>query len=250
MMKRESNASTQSKEKRKMSINISTNGRAALASVANELAAEKLLRSKKVITSLEQSPPNETSARVTKDLRFVLRTVLKSKEAAPEEVEQAGALLLRVKALGIRREKFRAVNNEVEETENVSTEQPIIVGTNASQVPRMERFTYSSLLSALDSVFGDSWRWSGKDFSQEERLRFLEAVLESKPTSSAVQSLQAELYRKDERGFKLAGIFPLVARFAKEFLLQNGVKDAAKYEDEERAKVEKWIADLDVEMSK
>src|SRR5437868_707278 len=117
-----------------MSINISTNGRAALASVVNESAAEKLLRSKKVITSLEQSPSNQTSARVTKDLRFVLRTVLKSKEATPEEVEQAGALLLRVKALAIRREEFRAKNgNEGVEVDPSLEDHSIIGGTSASQ---------------------------------------------------------------------------------------------------------------------
>jgi len=228
-----------------MSINISTNGRAALASVVNESAAEKLLRSKKVITSLEQSPPNETSARVTKDLRFVIRTVLKSKEATSEEVDQAGALLLRVKALGIRREKFRTVKNG-----NEGVEEPIVAGTSANQIPRPVTLTFSSLMEILEAEMGDAWRFDDKEFSDESRLGLLEAVLDSKPTIGSVQSLQAELYRKDERGFKLAGIFPLVARFAKEYLLQNGVADAAKYEDEEKEKARQWIADLDAEMNK
>src|SRR6266446_1542747 len=186
-----------------MSINISTNGRAALASVVNESAAEKLLRSKKVITSLEQSPPNETSARVTKDLRFVLRTVLKSKEAAPEEVEQAGALLLRVKVLGIRREQFRTVKNG-----NEGVEEPIVAGTSASQVPRPATITFSFLMSVLEAELGDMWRFPDNEFSNESRLGLLEAVLDSKPTIGSVQSLQAELYKKDSRGFTLAGTFP------------------------------------------
>ena len=105
-------------------------------------------------------------------------------------------------------------------------------------------------MEILEAELGDQWRFPEKEFSPETRLGLLEAVLDSKPTIGAVQSLQVELYKRDSRGFKLAGTFPLVARFAKEYLLQNGVADAAKYEDEEKEKVRQWIADLDVEMSK
>src|SRR6266576_3421653 len=103
-----------------MSINISTNGRAALASVVNESEAEKLLRCKKIIIPLEQNPPNETSARITKDLRFTLRSVLKSKAATSAEIDQAGDLLLLVKALGVRREEFRIAKNGSGGVEDVS----------------------------------------------------------------------------------------------------------------------------------
>jgi hypothetical protein len=230
--------------------NISANGRIALRAVQNDPPAEKLTRCKKIVVPLENNPPNETSDRILEDLRRVLRTVQKSETASSEEVAQAGDLLLRVKALAVRREEFRAVNNVVEETEKVSAEQPIIAGTSASQIPRTTRFTYSSLLLAQDSALGNAWRLDDKEFSNESRLGLLEAILESKPTIGAVQSLQAKLYKKDSLGFKLAGMFPLVARFAKEFLLQNGVADAAKYEIEEEEKVRQWIADLDAEMSK
>jgi hypothetical protein len=221
-----------------------------LASVVNESAAEKLLRAKKIIIPLEQNSPNETSARITKDLRFTLRTVLKSKEATPEEVAQAGDLLLRVKALGVRREEFRTKNgNEGAEVDSLE-DHPIVAGTSASHVPRTTGLTYNSIFESLDSVFGNAWRWSGKDFSQEERLNFIENILGSKPTVSAVKALQLELYKKDSRGFTLAGTFSLVAQFVKEYLVQHGVADASKFEDEERTIVEKWKADLDAEMSK
>ena len=112
-----------------MSTNISSNGRIALRAVQNDSAAEKLLRCKKIIVPLESNPPNETSDRIVEDLRHILRTVQKATDASSEEVASAGDLLLRVKALGVRREKFRANKTEdepvvVSEANNLSVHRP------------------------------------------------------------------------------------------------------------------------------
>ncbi len=164
--------------------------------------------------------------------------------ADPKVSERAQKLKIKLaKALDLRREAAKAdIGPLVEES--------IVAGTSASEVPRSVTLTFYSLTEILEAELGDSWRFSDKEFSPETRLGLLEAVLDSKPTIGAVQSLQAELYKRDSRGFKLAGMFPLVARIAKEYLLQNGVADAAKHEDEEKEKVRQWIADLDVEMNK
>jgi hypothetical protein len=103
--------------------NISSNGRIALRAVQNDPPAEKLTRCKKIIVPLESNPPNETSDRIVEDLRRVLRTVQKAKNATSEEIALAGDLLLRVKALGIRREEFRTAKNGNEGTEEVSLEE-------------------------------------------------------------------------------------------------------------------------------
>src|SRR5258708_17033551 len=102
--------------------NISANGRIALRAVQNDPPAEKLTRCKKIIAPLENNPPNETSDRILEDLRRTLRTVQKAEDASSEEVAQAGDLLLRVKALGVRRDKFRSANNGNEGTEDVPIE--------------------------------------------------------------------------------------------------------------------------------
>src|SRR5882724_6491508 len=120
-----------------MSSNISSNGRAAIKSLATASAAEKLLRCKKIIVPLESNPPNETSDRIVEDLRHILRTVQKATDASSEEVASAGDLLLRVKALGVRREKFRA--NKTEE------DGEIVAGTSASQVPRPSSLSWHDL---------------------------------------------------------------------------------------------------------
>jgi len=230
-----------------MSINLSSNGRAALASVANESAAEKLLRCKKIIIPLEQNPPNETSARILKDLRFTLRTVLKSKEATPEEVDQAGALLLRVRALGIRREEFRAKNRNEAEVDLPLEDHPIVAGKSASQVPRPVTLTWHGLIAILQEQLGDSRRFPDRDFGTETQLCFLEAVLGSKVTTGGIQSLLDELYKKDSNGWTLAISFPLVVRFVKEVLKQNGVTPNPEHNSESALK---FLADIDAELTK
>jgi hypothetical protein len=164
--------------------------------------------------------------------------------ADPQIATRAQKLKIKLaKAMDIRREAAKAdIGPPVDES--------ITAGTSASQVPRNVTLSFSSLMEILEAEMGDAWRFDDKEFSDESRLGLLEAVLDSKPTIGSVQSLQAELYKKDSRGFKLAGTFPLVARFAKEYLLENGIADAAKYEDEEKEKVRQWIGDLDVEMNK
>lgn len=174
----------------------------------------------------------------------ILRRVILAFEmnSDPQISARAQKLKLKLaKALDLRREAAKV---------ELPIEEPILAGTSASEIPRPVTLTFSSLMSVLEAEFGESWRFPDKEFSNESRLGLLEAVLESKPTIGSVKSLQAELYKKDSRGFTLAEIFPLVARFAKEFLIQNGVKDAAKYEIEEEEKVRQWIADLDLEMAK
>ena len=158
--------------------------------------------------------------------------------------ERAQKLKIKLaKAMDLRREAAKADIGP-------PTEESIVAGTSASQVPRNVTLTFYSLMEILEAELGDQWRFPDKEFSPETRLGLLEAVLDSKPTIGAVQSLQAELYKRDSRGFKLAGMFPFVARIAKEYLLENGVADAAKYEDEEKEKARQWIADLDAEMNK
>ncbi len=103
--------------------NISANGRIALRAVQNDPPAEKLTRCKKIVAPLENNPPNETSDRILEDLRRTLRSVQKAEDASSEEVAQAGDLLLRVKALGVRREKFRLANTGSEGVEEVSIEE-------------------------------------------------------------------------------------------------------------------------------
>src|SRR5258708_6698355 len=103
--------------------NISANGRIALRAVQNDPPAEKLTRCKKIIVPLESNPPNETSDRILEDLRRILRTVQKAKNASSDEVAQAGDLLLRVKALGARREEFRVAKNGSEGAEEVFLEE-------------------------------------------------------------------------------------------------------------------------------
>ncbi len=105
-----------------MSANISSNGRIALRAVQNDPSAEKLTRCKKIVVPLENNPPNETSDRILEDLRRTLRTVQKAKDSSSEEVSQAGDLLLRVRALAVRREEFRARNGN-EGAEEVSIEE-------------------------------------------------------------------------------------------------------------------------------
>jgi hypothetical protein len=162
----------------------------------------------------------------------------------PKISERAQKLKVKLaKAMDLRREAAKAdIGPPVEES--------IVAGTLASQISKPATLTFYFLMEVLQAELGDSWRFPNKEFSQETQLSFLEAVLDSKPTIGAVQSLQAELYKRDSCGFTLAGIFPLVARFAKEFLVQHGVADAAKYEIEEEEKVRNGIADLDVEMNK
>jgi len=174
----------------------------------------------------------------------VIRRVIAAfyNNADPKISERAQKLKIKLaKALDLRREAAKV---------DLPIEEPIVAGTSANQVPRPATLTCYFVMDVLQAELGDSWRFPDTEFSDESRLGLLEAVLDSKPTIGAVQSLQVELYRKDSRGFTLAGTFPLVARFAKEYLLGNGVADATKYEDEERAKAEKWIADLDLEMTK
>ncbi|SRR6266481_1749707 len=164
--------------------------------------------------------------------------------ADPKTSERAQKLKIKLaKAMDLRREAAKA-------DIGLPVEASIVAGTSASQITRNVTLTFSSLMEILEAEMGDAWRFDDKEFALETQLGVLESILDSKPTIGSVQGLQAELYKKDSRGFKLAGIFPLVARFAKEYLLQNGVADAAKYEDEEKEKVRQWIADLDVEMSK
>jgi hypothetical protein len=103
--------------------NVSSNGRIALRAVQNDPPAEKLTRCKKIVVPLENNTPNETSDRILEDLRRILRTVQKTKDASSEEVAQAGDLLLRVKALGVRREEFRSAKNGTEGAEEVSIEE-------------------------------------------------------------------------------------------------------------------------------
>jgi len=181
--------------------------------------------------------PSEDSVPI---IRKVIAAFFNS--ADPQIATRAQKLKIKLgKALDLKREAAKV---------DLPIEESIVAGTSASQVPRNVTLTFHSLMEILEAELGDQWRFSDREFSPETRLGLLEAILESKPTIGAVQGLQAELYRKDERGFKLAGIFPLVARFAREYLLQNGVADAAKYEDEEQEKVRHWIQDLDAEMSK
>ena len=174
----------------------------------------------------------------------IIRKVIMAFEMSSDSQASVRAQKLKLKlakALDLRREAAKA-------DIGIVTEEPI--GTSASEATRSMTLTFSFLMSVLEAELGDMWRFDDKEFSNESRLGLLEAVLDSKPTIGSVQSLQAELYKKDSRGFTLAGTFPLVARFAKEYLLQNGVTGATKYEDEEREKARQWIADLDVEMSK
>src|SRR6266478_1942411 len=111
--------------------NISSNGRAVLRGCANDPAAEQLLRCRKIIVPLEANP-EEISHRIVQDLRTTLKRVLnKEVSASSEEVAQAGALLLRVKALDPRRlnrEKLANQNNEneavVSEANNLSVHRP------------------------------------------------------------------------------------------------------------------------------
>src|SRR6266480_1039662 len=118
--------------------NISANGRIALRAVQNDPPAEKLTRCKKIVAPLENNPPNETSDRILEDLRRILRSVQKAEDASSEEVALAGDLLLRVKALGVRREKFRA-NNWNEGDEEVSIEE--LESTNSRTVyPDPEKY--------------------------------------------------------------------------------------------------------------
>src|SRR6266566_1422991 len=119
--------------------NISANGRIALRAVQNDPSAEKLTRCKKIVAPLENNPPNETSDRILEDLRRTLRSVQKAEDASSEEVAQAGDLLLRVKALGVRREKFRLANTGSECAEEVSIEE--LESTNSRTVyPDPEKY--------------------------------------------------------------------------------------------------------------
>jgi hypothetical protein len=195
--------------------NISANGRAALKAVANDSAAEKLLRCKKIIVPLEQNPPNETSDRIVEDLRHILRTVQKATNASSEEVASAGDLLLRVKALGVRREKFRANKEDGE----------IVAGTSASQVPRPSFLSWDSLRETFTTVLGSAlWRQISQgevEISSSQRTAILEAVLDH-VNSQTVLGLISELNQPNESGWSLAHSFPALVHICKEWLAARG----------------------------
>lgn len=196
-----------------MSSNISSNGRIALRAVQNESSAEKLTRCKKIIVPLESNAPNETSDRIVEDLRRILRTVQKATNASSEEVSSAGDLLVRVKALGVRREEFRA--NKPEDD-----------GTSASQVPKPSFLSWDSLRETFTTVLGAAlWRQISQgevEITSNQRTAILEAVLDDTVNSQTVRALIAELNQTNESGFSLAHSFPALVRICKEWLATHG----------------------------
>jgi hypothetical protein len=104
--------------------NVSSNGRAVLRGCVNDKPAEQILRCRKIIVPLEANP-EEISHRIVQDLRTTLRRILKGEVvASSEEVEAAGALLLRVKALDPRRAKRLEDKKDEGEHENKPENKP------------------------------------------------------------------------------------------------------------------------------
>jgi len=98
-------------------------------------------------------------------------------------------------------------------------------------------------MEILEAEMGNAWRFD-QEFAFETQLSVLESILDSKATIGGIQSLLTEL--KNSNGWSLAMSFPLIVRFAKEYLKQNGATPAP----EDNAAALKFIADLEVEMSK
>jgi hypothetical protein len=157
----------------------------------------------------------------------------------PDVSARAQKLKLKLaKALDLRREAAKV--------ELPLEDHPTVAGTSASEVPRPVTLTFSFLMEVLQAELGDLWRFPDKDFAPETELSFLEAVLDSKPTIGSVQSLLAELRKKDSDGWKLSMSFPLIVGFAENYLRQNGVTQTP----EDNTEASKFLADLEVEMSK
>lgn len=145
----------------------------------------------------------------------IIRRVITAFErnADPKISERTQKLKIKLsKAMDLRREAAKADIGP-------SVEEPIVAGTSA----RCVKLTRQSLISVQEEQLGDSWHWPENDFSTESRLGLLEAVLDSKVTTGGVQSLLAELQKRNLDGWSLAISFPLIVRFAKEYLTQNGV---------------------------
>jgi hypothetical protein len=227
---------------------ISAISRTAVRAVQNDPPDKKLTQCRKVIVALEDNPPAETSERILEDLRRTLRTVQRATDASasPEEITLAGDLLLRVKALGLRREKYRDAKNAGEIFEEAPTKESIVAGVSASQVPRSATplIDWHLLIELHDEVIHRS-KWQGffderSDVPLDLRQKLLQNVLGDRPVNvENVRNLHKALRTRNQMGFPVYVV-------AEEFLRQNGVTLTP---DDNTAALN-FIADLDAELAK
>jgi hypothetical protein len=139
--------------------------------------------------------------------------------------------------------------SELEQTQKgVPIPEGAVIG-GSHQAPAVRKLNHHTLTEVLQTELGDAWRFSDKDFAQETQTQLLEAVLGCKPTTGSVQSLLAELFTKDSRGLRLGRMFPLITKFAENYLRQHGATPITdEINAKEYAEVLKWKEGLDVEM--
>jgi hypothetical protein len=150
----------------------------------------------------------------------------------------------RARKLKIALAKAHNLRREAAEVE--LEDQPIVAGTSTSQISKPLTLTWHGLMQIQEEQLGDSWRFPDKEFSQEDQISLLEAVLESRPTVGAVQSLLFDIRKPNSDGWKLSMSFGLIVKFAEKYLRQHGVEPTP----EDNTAAMKFLAELDAELAK